>query len=441
MQSANYAVNFFAGIVAAGLMVVVACSSVQAELTGEEVLQWVVDIKPEGIAVTGIVQNAQAADVNRWTADLIRNVEISVVKTAENLEFRYAAPVDQEVFLETQHPVLNGRQFCGFGQHLLVFPELKHRAFEQYVLTLNYPEDWTLVTSLGVNRRVIKVDRFEDLRGLMICAGDYAFEEFTLPNRTKASPTRYVLALHGERTFEDAVYFGKMKKVVEAQVAYFGGDHPAPVQAIALHILGKGIRPSIPGFNRRAPGHDSILGVHNNARPWGHFEFFGMLSHEHMHNWFPNVLQSDLGPWFMEGLNDYVAYSILFDNGLHTMEQYVGMLNKWYKEYLWCLSRDETPLMPYRRGMIAAWIMEVEIERATDNQKGLKNLLEHLLVNTPKNQRVTRDKFVAALQSLLGESAEDLYVRLIESAEPIPLAEYLKKSSYTMVQGKIRMEE
>jgi len=136
-----------------------------------------------------------------------------------------------------------------------------------------------------------------------------------------------------------------------------------------------------------------------------------------------------------------VAYSILFDNGLHTMEQYVGMLNKWYKEYLWCLSRDETPLMPYRRGMIAAWIMEVEIERATDNQKGLKNLLEHLLVNTPKNQRVTRDKFVAALQSLLGESAEDLYVRLIESAEPIPLAEYLKKSSYTMVQGKIRMEE
>ena len=64
-----------------------------------------------------------------------------------------------------------------------------------------------------------------------------------------------------------------------------------------------------------------------------HFEFLGMLAHEHLHNWYPNAMRSDLGPWFMEGLNDYVAYRGLLANGLHTREQFSGMLSKWHREY------------------------------------------------------------------------------------------------------------
>jgi len=32
----------------------------------------------------------------------------------------------------------------------------------------------------------------------------------------------------------------------------------------------------------------------------------------------PNAMKSDLGPWFMEGLNDHVAYRGLLANQLHT---------------------------------------------------------------------------------------------------------------------------
>ena len=48
----------------------------------------------------------------------------------------------------------------------------------------------------------------------------------------------------------------------------------------------------------------TVLALHTPARPRKHFEFLGMLAHEHLHNWYPNAMRSDLGPWFMEGLTD-----------------------------------------------------------------------------------------------------------------------------------------
>ena len=165
-----------------------------------------------------------------------------------------------------------------------------------------------------------------------------------------------------------------------------------------------------------------------------------MLSHEHMHNWFPNVLRSDLGPWFMEGLNDYVAYRILYESNIHTRDQYCGMLSKWHREYIWCTKQNNTPLMPYRRGMLAAWIFDLEIQRVTKGEKGLKDLLQHLLAHTPKNEKVSRKQFVSALHSLIGEPAEALYTQLIESDQVIELATFLNGTAYKLNQrGEITL--
>jgi predicted metalloprotease with PDZ domain len=139
----------------------------------------------------------------------------------------------------------------------------------------------------------------------------------------------------------------------------------------------------------------------------------------------------------MEGLNDYVSYGIMYDSGLHSREQTSGMLSKWFREYQWCLRQKDTPLMPYRQGMIAAWVMDLEIQRASDQKKSLKNLIAHLLENTPRDQAVSRKEFVAALEALIGPQAEALYARLIESDMAIPLEKYLEDTRYSIADGKI----
>ena len=405
-------------------------------------VHWTAVINPDakGVVVTCVVRGAKTSDIARMEVGrTLATVRPKVVKSESDLVLRYAVPIEQGVFEDVLKPVHNDGQFCAFGEHLVVTPVLKNRKFKRFSLTLECPKEWTLVTSLGTGTNTYTFENVGDLNGLMICAGDYTVKEFTLPNKNREDPTRYVLILHGERSFKDEDFFATMKKMMQAQLDYFGGDHPAPVQAIALHLVGKGVNPGIPGFNRRAPSFDSILGVHSPKRPWGSFEFFGMLSHEHMHNWFPNVLRSDLGPWFMEGLNDYVSYGIMFDSGLHSAAQTSGMLSKWFREYQWCLRQEKHPLMPYRQGMIAAWVMDLEIQRATGKKKSLKNLIEHLLENTPRDQAVSRKEFVAALEALIGAPAETLYARLIESDEAIPLAKYLEETRYSIEDGKIRI--
>ena len=378
-----------------------------------------------GISVSGRVTNVRGKDISGWESlGLIKNVSIQTAQKENDLHFSYEVPVDQEVFFDTFKPVYNADFFCGFGKHLLVAPKITDQKFEYYELNLRAPTGWKLVTSQGVDQPSITLKQRHDFAGLMICAGEYSTHTFTLPNTGSRSPTQYILSLHGERGDIDETYFSTMTRLIEAQVAYFGGAHPADHQCIALHILGKGIQPSVPSFNMRVPAHDSILALHTPNRPWGHFEFFGMLSHEHMHNWFPNVLRSDLGPWFMEGLNDYVAYRILEESEIHTSEQFLGMLNKWHREYIWCTKQTSTPLMPYRQGMIAAWVFDLEIQRATKGEKGLKNLLQILLNETPKNERVGRSHFVNALHTLIGPSADALYKTLIESDTPIALPGY-----------------
>ena len=153
----------------------------------------------------------------------------------------------------------------------------------------------------------------------------------------------------------------ELKRLMRGQMDYFGGSHPAPIQFLALHLLPASTRPRIPAYNRRAPGHDTVLALHTQDHPWESFEFLGMLAHEHLHNWYPNAMRSDLGPWFMEGLNDYVAYRGLLANGLHTREQFSGMLSKWHREYEMCVRTKNERLMPYRRGMVAAWVFDIEL--------------------------------------------------------------------------------
>ncbi len=91
--------------------------------------------------------------------------------------------------------------------------------------------------------------------------------------------------------------------------------------------------------------------------------------------------------------------------------------------------------------MVAAWVMDLEIQRVSGGKKTLKNLIEHLLENTPRDQAVSRQEFVAALGSLVGEKAEALYVSLIESDQPIPLAGYLKDTQFSIVAGRIFIKE
>ena len=141
--------------IVASLLATLPFTTVGAEESPADI-SWTVVLEPggKGVAVTGFVPKAKAADVGRWTAGMIANTPIAMVPSEKDLVLRYTAPVGQVVLSEPLKPVLNDRQFCGFGRHLLLFPELKNRTFKRFSLTIEHPDDWKLVTSLGTGAQI-----------------------------------------------------------------------------------------------------------------------------------------------------------------------------------------------------------------------------------------------------------------------------------------------
>ena len=396
-------------------------------------LAYTMKIDPAGrkVHMTMTVAGHSREQVTRFTSfGLRKNVKIGRKTVNGVLTFRYRVPIDQATFGNAFHPVLSKDYFAGFMSTLVLAPRIEGVSFKDIPLTIEAPEGWKIATSRGVGAARYALAGIKDLTGTLVCAGDYSTHSFDLPHRGSDARTKCHVAIRGERDWDDQEFVDEFKRLVRGQMNYFGGSHPAPVQFLALHLLPKGARARIPAFNRRVPGHDTILALHTPARSRRHFEFLGMLAHEHLHNWYPNVMKSDLGPWFMEGLNDYVAYRGLLANGLHTREQFSGMLSKWHREYEWCVRTSNQRVMPYRRGMIAAWVFDIEIRRSTGGRNGLTDVLLKLIEEKPEGGIVQRPHFLAMLKKVSGKNMEALYRHLVEDDGAIDLAAHLNGTGF-----------
>lgn len=423
-------------------LVVVGAPARGAEGVGSS-LSYALEIDLEGrkVDVTGSVTGHPRDQLTKFGSyGLRRQVKIAVHTDGGAVKFRYRVPIDQDAFSDPFQPVLTADYFAGFVGAMLLAPRVEGAEFTDIDLEVGLPEGWGIATSRGVGKSRITLAHLDDLGGTLICAGDYTTHSFQLENQDRPEPTEFHIALRGHRDWDDAEFFAEFRRLARGQMDYFGGSHPAPIQFLALHLLPEGENPSIPGFNRRVPGHDTVMALHTPARPRGHFEFLGMLAHEHLHNWYPNAMKSDLGPWFMEGLNDYVAYRGLLANGLHTREQFSGMLSKWHREYEMCVRTGNQRVMPYRRGMIAAWVFDIELRRATGGEHGLTDVLLRLIGSEPEGGIVQRRHLLAMLREVSGEDMGELYRHLVEDEGAIDLARFLRGTGFRIVEGSRAIE-
>jgi len=432
----------------------VVCSALTAlALSGEEKtgvaekpsfkLSYVLTVDPEkkAVSVAGKLEGPGAGAVRRFSNPGIRGeLKMRVSAGQDSLGFDYQLPNVQTAYARIDQPVLEAGFFAGFGDKLFLVPEAEGvRGCKGISLRLAFPEGWKVATSLGAEARELACPGLQDLLGTLICGGDYAVQTCDIPHRDPAKKTTLVVAFRGERKIDDARFVADVRQLVAAQMAYFGGSHPARRQFLALHFVPPGRQFPIPAFNRRTPAQDTILAMHHTSRPQDDFEFLGMLAHEHLHNWYPNVMRSDLGAWFMEGLNDYVAYRGLHAAGIHSAGQFAGMLSKWHREYHWCVERKDRRLMPYRRGMFAGLVFDLELRRASAGKAGLRDLLLGMLQTKPADGVVSRDDFLAMAQKLTGKDFAPLYQELVEADKAIDIPRFVEGSGFRLGDDKVAL--
>ena len=95
------------------------------------------------------------------------------------------------------------------------------------------------------------------------------------------------------------------------------------------------------------------------------------------------MTKKELGSVFTEGFTDYMAYRIAHSAGVHTREHFARALTRFYLEYLdvasSALSEADAEFLRYRQGMMAAWALDVELQRVSKGKYGFRELIRLLV--------------------------------------------------------------
>ncbi len=384
--------------------------------------------------VDGLESDVRIADWQRGWIDPFESP--SPTWNGGTLSYGYDVAVTQTALRIVDRPALAGTWFTTFGKRLFALPSFRGD-FASIRVAVDVPDDWNVSTSRGTGAGGLTFTTLANLHESIFCLGDYRSTTFDVG--TGADVIHVVVSVRGPAPVDDRVLFDGIQRIVAGQSAYFARAPSLPIQTFALHFYGEDA-PNIPGFNAGAPTHSTIVGFHKQDMDARNPELFGMLAHENLHSWIPLALRNDLGAWFNEGLNDYVAYRVLFESGVHDIEQHVAFLDKWTREYRWLQEHDpKSGAMPYRRGMLAGWIFDIELRRATNDERGLRDVLIALLDRARAGESVSRPDFLDAMSAVGGRDFSALYRELVEADAAIDLEKHLDGSGFGLSEDGARV--
>ncbi len=144
------------------------------------------------------------------------------------------------------------------------------------------------------------------------------------------------------------------------------------------------------------------------------------------------MTKKELGSVFTEGFTDYMAYRIAHSAGVHTREHFARALTRFYLEYLdvasSALSEADAEFLRYRQGMMAAWVLDVELQRISKGKYGFRELIWLLVKQHANTDGLTKQELIAALTTIGGERFAALYEQLTGTDASVDFSLFMKST-------------
>ena len=283
-------------------------------------------------------------------------------------------------------PILQKEYFHFIGEGFFIHPAWDDEQLSQIVIQWkNLPHHWIVSNSFGNDQHRQMIKRtLAQLRHAIYIGGDFRIKKILI----KGHPL-YV-ALRGRWAFSDRSYFKLVKKIVEAERAFWR-DYDFPYFLITLIPTseqcstygGTGLTDSFASF--APPGRP--IDAHLKH----------LLAHELFHAWNGRKVgrqqPEELVYWFSEGFTEYYTRLLLLRSGLMTLEEYIRDYNRvifnYYSspvrtaknreilKYFW--TNTLIRQLPYWRGDILAHNWNAAIRAHSKGRFSLDNLMIDLL--------------------------------------------------------------
>ncbi len=280
------------------------------------------------------------------------------------------------------------------------------------------------------------------------------------------------IVIDGEGNYDPARMRADVQKIVETQVAMFGGI-PYRDYTFILHLranTGGGLE----HLNSTALGFRRF----NFATERGWQSFYGLVSHEFFHLWNVKRIRPDvLGPfdyskenytkllWVAEGITDYYGSLMVRRAGLISETGYLDSLarriqdfqntpgrlqmsaeeasfNSWIKEYRPDENSVNSQISYYDKGEMLGLLLDLEIRRRSNNAKSLDDVMRTLYSQFfEKGRNYTPADFQKLCESMAGGSLEEFFARYVRGHDEHPYNQIFSAAGLRLEQSGVSVDE
>ncbi len=290
------------------------------------------------------------------------------------------------------------------------------------------PQDWRLVSSWSIDRRVEKVETtLRGLRKAVFVGGDF---------RTARSEKGLMLVTRGAWSFSDASLLTLMDRIAEFHTAVWQD------RGVAGHRIF--LAPSERSWG--GEGRTNSLIMEGSPETYDAREFARLLAHELFHEWNPrrlNYPDDETLYWFTEGFTEYYAVACVWRAGIWTFDQVLDHFNRQARAYFGSSARNLTPSrmvelrqsdkaanqLPYQQGYLLAahW---------NSGGKTLDVAMRNLLRDN--REPLSNARIVKALRSIGIGKAEEEIQRFVVEGKTIELRANLWGNCATETRTEVR---
>lgn len=280
------------------------------------------------------------------------------------------------------------------------------------------------------------------------------------------------IVIDGEGNYDPQRMKTDVQKIVETQVAMFGGI-PYRDYTFILHLranTGGGLE----HLNSTALGFRRF----NFATERGWLSFYGLVSHEFFHLWNVKRIRPDvLGPfdytkenytkslWVAEGVTDYYGSLMVRRAGLISETGYLDALarriqdfqntpgrlqmsaeeasfNSWIKEYRPDENSVNSQISYYDKGELLGLLLDLEIRRRSNNSKSLDDVMRILYAQFfEKGRNYTPADFQKICESMAGGSLEEFFARYVRGHDELPYNQFFSAAGLRLEQSGVSVDE
>ena len=310
-------------------------------------------------------------------------------------------------------------------------------------LELNIPENYTIASSLVQENNFLLAENFDELADSpFICSENLEKQTYSVADTNFHIWFNNQLNIPWERVLTD------FRNFTVKQIEDFGefpvSEYHFLIQSLP-YLAYHGVEHLKSTVITLGPSYDLFENRYE--------ELLGVSSHELYHVWnvksirpkellpynFKKENYSELG-YIYEGITTYLGDLYLLKSGVFSLENYLRELSKQFQKHLdnpgrfaYSVSQSSfdtwldgyVPGVPgrkvsiYTEGCLLAFVMDAKIRKATNNKRGIEEVMKRLYYNFAQNNKgYTEKDFIDQLENICGYSFQDFFNDYVHGTTP-----------------------